>query len=49
VNHHYDRSIKDVEIKVRHDLEYVKKVSTVEDLRIMAQTLPVVLFRKGGW
>lgn len=49
VNHHYDRCIKDVEIKVRHDLEYVKKVSTVEDLRIMAQTLPVVLFRKGGW
>jgi lipopolysaccharide/colanic/teichoic acid biosynthesis glycosyltransferase len=49
VNHHYDRSIKDVEIKVRYDLEYVKTVSTVEDLRIMAQTLPVVLFRKGGW
>lgn len=49
VNHHYDRSIKDVEVKVRHDLEYVRKVSTLEDLRIMAQTLPVVLFRKGGW
>jgi lipopolysaccharide/colanic/teichoic acid biosynthesis glycosyltransferase len=49
VNHHYDRSIKDVEIKVRHDLEYVGRVSTIEDLRIMARTLPVVLFRKGAW
>jgi lipopolysaccharide/colanic/teichoic acid biosynthesis glycosyltransferase len=49
VNHHYDRSIKDVEIKVRHDLEYVRRVSTIEDLRIMARTLPVVLFRKGAW
>jgi len=49
VNHHYDRSIRDVEIKIRHDLEYVRNASTLEDLRIMARTLPVVLFRKGGW
>ncbi len=49
VNHHYDRSLSDVEIKVRHDLEYVSRVSTLEDLRIMARTLPVLIFRKGGW
>lgn len=49
VNHHYDRSIRDVQIKVEHDLEYVRQVSPVEDLRIMARTLPVILFRKGGW
>jgi lipopolysaccharide/colanic/teichoic acid biosynthesis glycosyltransferase len=49
VNHHYDRTISDVEVKVRHDLEYVQRVSPVEDLRIMARTLPVIFFRKGGW
>jgi lipopolysaccharide/colanic/teichoic acid biosynthesis glycosyltransferase len=49
VSHHYDRSISDVEIKLRHDLEYVSRVSTLEDLRIMARTLPVIFFRKGGW
>lgn len=49
VSHHYDQSIGDVEIKVGHDLDYIHKVSTLEDLRIMARTLPVILFRKGGW
>jgi lipopolysaccharide/colanic/teichoic acid biosynthesis glycosyltransferase len=49
VNHHYDRCIKDVRIKVQHDLEYVRQVSPLEDMRIMARTLPVILFRKGGW
>jgi lipopolysaccharide/colanic/teichoic acid biosynthesis glycosyltransferase len=49
VKHHYDQSISDVEIKIRHDLEYVSRVSTLEDLRIMAKTIPVVLFRRGGW
>jgi len=49
VNHHYDRSIEDVEIKLRHDLEYVRKASSIQDLRIMVWTFPVVLLRKGGW
>ena len=49
VNHHYDQCIDDVRIKIRHDLEYMSRVSTFEDLRIMARTIPVVLFRKGGW
>jgi lipopolysaccharide/colanic/teichoic acid biosynthesis glycosyltransferase len=49
VKHHYDRSVSDVEIKVSHDLEYVSRVSTLEDLRIMARTIPVIIFRKGGW
>ncbi len=49
VNHHYDQCISDVKIKLRHDLEYVSRVSTLEDLRIMARTIPVIFFRKGGW
>lgn len=49
VTHHYDRSVDDVKRKVLLDLEYVRSVSAAEDLRIMAQTLPVILFRKGAW
>lgn len=49
INHNYDRSIDDVRIKVRYDLEYLRKQSVVEDLRIMLMTVPVLLFRRGGW
>jgi lipopolysaccharide/colanic/teichoic acid biosynthesis glycosyltransferase len=34
---------------VRYDLEYIRRRSLREDLRIMLKTLPVVLFRRGGW
>ena len=49
INHHYDRSLEDVRTKVHYDLEYIRRQSVVEDLRIMLKTLPVILLRRGGW
>jgi lipopolysaccharide/colanic/teichoic acid biosynthesis glycosyltransferase len=49
INHHYDRSIDDVRTKVSYDLEYIRRQSLREDLRIMLKTIPVVLLRRGGW
>ena len=49
INHHYDRCLDDVRKKVSYDLEYIEKQSLLEDLRIMFQTVPVILFRRGGW
>jgi lipopolysaccharide/colanic/teichoic acid biosynthesis glycosyltransferase len=49
INHHYDRSLEDVRTKVRYDLEYIRRQSLRQDVRIMLKTLPVVLFRRGGW
>ena len=49
INQHYDTCVEDVRRKLAFDLEYVEGRSALEDLRIMAMTVPVVLFRKGGW
>src|SRR5262245_41066597 len=49
INQSYDSCIDDVKSKVRYDLEYVQNQSFGHDLRIMSMTLPVMLFRKGGW
>ncbi|HET9635698.1 MAG TPA: sugar transferase [Gemmatimonadaceae bacterium] len=49
VNQSYDTSVDDVRRKVRYDLEYLQRQGIREDLRIMAMTVPVILFRKGGW
>jgi lipopolysaccharide/colanic/teichoic acid biosynthesis glycosyltransferase len=49
INHHYDRSLDDVRRKVHFDLEYIRRQSVWEDVRIMLQTIPVILFRRGGW
>jgi lipopolysaccharide/colanic/teichoic acid biosynthesis glycosyltransferase len=49
INQCYDVTIDCVREKVRYDLEYLQRQSVVEDLRIMTKTLPVMLFRKGGW
>ena len=49
INHSYDRTIDDVRTKVRYDLEYLSKQSIAEDMRIMIKTVPVMLFKKGGW
>jgi lipopolysaccharide/colanic/teichoic acid biosynthesis glycosyltransferase len=49
INHHYDSCIEDVKRKVSFDLEYIQRRSTVEDLRIMMRTIPVMLFQKGAW
>ncbi len=45
----YDTSIEDVRSKIRRDLQYIKQQGIKEDLRIMLKTIPVVLFRRGGW
>jgi len=49
VNHNYDTCVEDVRKKVRYDLEYLGRQSVTEDLRIMARTLPVMIFSRGGW
>jgi lipopolysaccharide/colanic/teichoic acid biosynthesis glycosyltransferase len=49
VNQHYDNSVDDVRRKVQFDLEYIRRQSFAEDCRIMLQTVPVIVFRKGAW
>jgi lipopolysaccharide/colanic/teichoic acid biosynthesis glycosyltransferase len=49
INHHYDRSLEDVRTKVHYDLEYIRRQSVTEDLKIMLKTVPVILLRRGGW
>ena len=49
INHHYDESLEDVRTKVALDLEYIARQSFLEDLKIMLQTAPVLMFKKGGW
>jgi lipopolysaccharide/colanic/teichoic acid biosynthesis glycosyltransferase len=49
INHGYDRNLDDVRRKVQLDLEYLTRQSALEDLRIMALTLPVMVGRRGGW
>lgn len=45
----YDTSVDDVRRKVSHDLEYIATRSLWQDIIIMVKTIPVMLFRKGGW
>lgn len=49
VNQAYDTSIDDVRTKVGYDLQYIERQGVTEDLIIMARTVPVMIFRKGGW
>jgi len=49
INQAYDSCVDDVRRKVHYDLEYIRRQGLVEDLRIMSLTLPVMLFRRGGW
>ncbi len=49
VNQAYDACLDDVRRKVLYDLEYIERQSVLEDLRIMAMTIPVMLFRHTGW
>jgi len=49
VNQAYDTSLDDVRSKVRYDLEYIERRGVAEDLMIMARTVPVMIFRRGGW
>ena len=45
----YDSCVDDVRKKVRYDLEYLRQRSILRDLKIIAKTLPSVLFKKRGW
>ena len=49
INLHYDTTVDDVRRKVAYDLHYVSRHSLFEDLKIMVQTAPVVVFKKGAW
>lgn len=42
----YDRSIDDVREKVSLDLKYIERRSALEDVSIMARTMPVMVFQK---
>jgi len=44
----YDASVEDVKKKVAKDLEYVRSRSAVNDLVIMAKTMPVMVLRQGS-
>jgi lipopolysaccharide/colanic/teichoic acid biosynthesis glycosyltransferase len=48
VNLEYDSSLDDVKQKVGYDLEYISSQGFWADLWIMAQTIPVMLFRRGS-
>jgi lipopolysaccharide/colanic/teichoic acid biosynthesis glycosyltransferase len=48
VSRPYDQSLEDVREKVQLDLHYLGRRSPGEDLRIMLQTIPVMLGRKGA-
>jgi lipopolysaccharide/colanic/teichoic acid biosynthesis glycosyltransferase len=49
ISNPYDRDVDDVRRKVAFDIEYMRRQSLGEDLRIMLRTVPVMLFRIGGW
>ena len=44
-----DGTVDDVRVKVRYDLEYLRRRSVMEDLRIMAKTPMVMFFRRSGY
>lgn len=49
INLAYDTTIEDVRRKVHLDLEYIdRRRSARDDLLIMAKTMPVMVFRRGG-
>jgi lipopolysaccharide/colanic/teichoic acid biosynthesis glycosyltransferase len=49
ISQQYDGCLDDVRRKVQYDLEYLRRRSLAQDIKIMVKTVPVVLFRRGGW
>lgn len=47
IKHKYDESIEDVKVKLAHDLFYLENISLRLDLKILLQTIVVVLKGKG--
>ena len=48
VRHHYDTSIKDVQIKLQYDMYYYENMSLLLDFQILVRTVYVVLTGKGA-
>lgn len=48
INYDYSETLKEVKNKLSYDLWYVKHKSTLLDLRIILQTIEVMLFKKGA-
>ena len=49
ISQQYDASVDDVRRKLAFDLQYIEFQSFWTDLVIMLKTIPVILFRRGGW
>jgi len=49
INQAYDRSVDDVRRKVMLDLQYIRRQSALEDLKIMLRTPAVMLLGRGAW
>ncbi|MBY0490081.1 MAG: sugar transferase [Gemmatimonadaceae bacterium] len=48
VSNPYDETIDDVRRKVQFDIQYMRRQSLWEDIRIMLMTIPVMVFRIGS-
>ena len=48
VKQSYDCCLEDVKRKVSLDLEYLKRRTVWQDIKIMAMTIPVMIFRRGA-
>jgi lipopolysaccharide/colanic/teichoic acid biosynthesis glycosyltransferase len=46
--HKYDETVKDVKKKIKYDLLYIRRMCLLVDLRILAQTIVVVLTGRGA-
>ena len=49
VSQSYDETLEDVKSKLRFDLEYLRRPTAGNDVRIMLRTFPVMLGRTQGW
>lgn len=49
INNNYDECLDDVRKKVEYDLRYMRSQSIATDIGIMLRTIPVMVFRVGGW
>ncbi|MEQ1692029.1 MAG: sugar transferase [Gemmatimonas sp.] len=49
VSNPYDTCLDDVRRKVAFDIQYMQRQSLLEDIWIMMRTIPVMIFRIGGW
>jgi lipopolysaccharide/colanic/teichoic acid biosynthesis glycosyltransferase len=47
VEHKYDESIEDVSKKVTYDLNYIRNWTVLQDIKIIAKTVTVVLSARG--